>query len=639
MDRSCRGYGIRMRAAFQDNRIQAVKNLCPNPSAEKSPGNWEIRRNLLVDPRAYTKYSVYWGTGGAGTTTYETSNTAPDGGPFRRMTVTTKSTLGNPYLTFGASGFFAPVTAGVTYTASVYVRTSRVGQVVRLNSAGHTDVNGSGWVNIAGGSATVTASGGWQRLSFTTTIPATVTHMRIITEIPGLLMDPGDTIDSAMAMLEQTTGANPYFDGSRRPARRTNMIPNPCGPAGTGWANNGFRFDSQWYGGGGAGTTSHVTGATDGPIVNGSMITKYVRKTWTTLPTTNLGALGFQFQGSTRIPVTPGQVFSGSMWWRHNNPIAPDRTPSTEAVRFSVEFWNVATGGTAISQVHQSFTPPAANVWHRVYNTWTVPAGASYMTITGLNLYWGLAASLSPGLMVDGTAAIVEATSSVGFYFDGDSGASYGWGGTANQSASHLYDMDLEPVWSGTANQSFSYLRAPRVDGFGVGDWQRRGFQSSLWASSGTKSVRIMALATNNDTFIDIALPAWSSTFAGKMFTVRAVRYLEAPLTGSIGNPRMRASVNTTTGQMDCPFTYSTTYTNTAGAQLVVGTFTIPANATSWAFIRLQHGGMVGSGDVWWDNVMLVEGNYSGKYLDGSMPGCVWEGTPNASISKGWPQL
>jgi len=55
---------------------------------------------------------------------------------------------------------------------------------------------------------------------------------------------------------------------------------------------------------------------------------------------------------------------------------------------------------------------------------------------------------------------------------------------------------------------------------------------------------------------------------------------------------------------------------NTAGEYVLGGTFTTPSVFTGYNSIRLYHGGLIGAGDVWWDDVLLVEGNYTGAYFE-----------------------
>jgi hypothetical protein len=81
----------------------------------------------------------------------------------------------------------------------------------------------------------------------------------------------------------------------------------------------------------------------------------------------------------------------------------------------------------------------------------------------------------------------------------------------------------------------------------------------------------------------------------------------------------------------------STQGQNVAGTQKLRLTFTVDTWATS-GFIEFFNGAYVGGGDVWWDDIMVVEGNYTGDYVDGAKPLAKWNGTADASTSVGYPQ-
>ena len=51
--------------------------------------------------------------------------------------------------------------------------------------------------------------------------------------------------------------------------------------------------------------------------------------------------------------------------------------------------------------------------------------------------------------------------------------------------------------------------------------------------------------------------------------------------------------------------------------------------------LRLYNGATTGGGSVYWDQIMVIKGNYGGAYGDGSSLNWVWNGTANASTSTG----
>jgi hypothetical protein len=99
------------------------------------------------------------------------------------------------------------------------------------------------------------------------------------------------------------------------------------------------------------------------------------------------------------------------------------------------------------------------------------------------------------------------------------------------------------------------------------------------------------------------------------------------------GTPAFRVSAG---GERPISFKPGYGVVNTAGASRVIANFTtVDTGAT--AFVRLQQGSMEGNGDVWWDDLMLVEGDYVGPHVDGTKANAKWEGTAHASASIGYP--
>jgi hypothetical protein len=196
---------------------------------------------------------------------------------------------------------------------------------------------------------------------------------------------------------------------------RRNLTLNPQGPflSATTWG-----VMPQWYGATpGAGSTTHVAGATDGPLPG---LAKYIRKTWTTSPSTSssAGAIGFAYTGA-RIPVTAGQTYSFSFWMRPSWDMGPSGYFDTR-----IEFWDALTGGTQVSSATSpDVTAPKVNTWTLVTGTFTVPAGATYMNpIAYAQTTAGAVgnAYLPPvGATLDGTGFLAELASTTGPYFDG----------------------------------------------------------------------------------------------------------------------------------------------------------------------------------------------------------------------------
>lgn len=122
---------------------------------------------------------------------------------------------------------------------------------------------------------------------------------------------------------------------------------------------------------------------------------------------------------------------------------------------------------------------------------------------------------------------------------------------------------------------------------------------------------------------------------------MKATCYSPAPLLGGTSSIHhgFRLSINRSGGS---PFAAGVAGLNVAGEQEVTLTFDMPSDATTWDFARFYHGGpqMAGQPDVWWDDLIVIEGDYSGGYFDGShsypyVPSDTsrWVGTPNDSLS------
>jgi hypothetical protein len=204
-----------------------------------------------------------------------------------------------------------------------------------------------------------------------------------------------------------------------------------------------------------------------------------------------------------------------------------------------------------------------------------------------------------------------------GPYFDGATAAS----------------TDFTYSWTGTAHNSTSLQRAPSAVGL-TQTYYSQPIASSEWSASGTKSLRVIPTSsTMNESFTSIigTFGSLGGLVPGKTYTVLATLRLTAPLTGSLYSRALQIVWRQNTARL-----VSTQGQNVAGTQKLRLTFTVDTWATS-GFIEFFNGAYVGGGDVWWDDIMVVEGNYTGDYVDGSKPLSKWVGTANASTSIGYP--
>ena len=408
----------------------------------------------------------------------------------------------------------------------------------------------------------------------------------------------------------QGSYAGPYFDGATRPKIRRNLTPNPT-PVGVALFT-GIRGVVTNPGGYARLTVNDATSGNDAQRI-------------TTEGTT-----------AGRALATPGEVYS----------VRAQGRASAAGVIMRIQFAfhdaagavvGVVAGGTGVEVNATTFTDLP------VVTTAPAPAGA-------VAVGWRITRSSGPvtiGDTIDARNIIVERGATVGPYFDG-SIAPVGpyastWEGAANASPSYTYDPDLTNSWTGTANASASTLTGAGVAGTNNMLTLGAGFQSGQWARSGTKSIRVTALSASNDSFVNIApmLPS-PTTLLGKTVTIRAVIRLLAAQTGTLRPDARRFSINCTGAAVQPTLTYTSQATNAAGVYLVSATFVVPSDATSWGFVRLYNGAAAGNSDVFWDELMLVQGAYTGPYFDGSTPAAEghgpasWTGAPHASTSKLW---
>tara|TARA_B100001105_G_C22399624_1_gene448699 strand:+ start:4826 stop:6250 length:1425 start_codon:yes stop_codon:yes gene_type:complete len=180
-----------------------------------------------------------------------------------------------------------------------------------------------------------------------------------------------------------------------------------------------------------------------------------------------------------------------------------------------------------------------------------------------------------------------------------DQDFSYGWTGAPNASPS---------VQSGTSPLNYGSNRVANI-------------QSSAWVGAGSRSLRQIPLnSASNDNYTELtggsnmAIPT-STLQPSTEYTLMATVHIEEPLTGTLsgnGTRSLFVHLNGTTlslnGTRQAP--------NEPGTYDLRVTFTTPASFANYNTIRLYHGGHAGSGDLWWDKIGLVEGNYTGPYFE-----------------------
>lgn len=187
-------------------------------------------------------------------------------------------------------------------------------------------------------------------------------------------------------------------------------------------------------------------------------------------------------------------------------------------------------------------------------------------------------------------------------------------------------DPDLTPAWSGTANASMSALRGPLALTMNAGGFGQNmaAIQSTQWSKSGSKSLRIIPITPSSDTYIGVGGDTGGIRLGmepGKTYTAMVTLRMAAPQTGPASTGR-RLAFYYKIGSGSYVDIQSAQAPNAAGEHELRLTFTVPVGATE-AFIRLRNGASGGNGETWWDNFVLVEGEYDGPYFEGSMYRCI----------------
>jgi hypothetical protein len=558
-----------------------------------------VRENVFPDPRATALNVANFGVRWSGTLSVLTGITDHPAGISTAIRSTAPAAPTNPAgidhggnsdLSSGNSGFASgyPVTAGVTYTFSLWVRHNLargVGLLLRYN-------DGAAYLTPSASSPTVQLTANtWTRVSVTLLAPAGATRVSIRTDYSAGTAgawQAGETFDVTGLLLEAAATVGPYFDGATAPALRTNLARNPFAVAGqTGAAAFVYR---------GTGTANGaVSYLTDAASPVGSTAARLV------VGAGSSGWIGISSNGT--FATQPGYRYRFSAW------VLPSVTRTTTIL--------TRPYGGSPTDAETSFQTGSlmAGEWARLAVT-----SAAVVNSTGLNLEVRYSSGL-PDTMLDTTGWLVEEfgpadviPTDIPAVFSGDTntapdGLAPLWLGAVNASTSVLIDPDLAVAWSGGANASTSLLRGIEFPS-GGGSWAR-AYASTRWAVSGDRSLRMTPIGATADTFTNV-----KSVPPGRTYRVSAVVRLLAPQTGATAS-RARAIMiygytsGTTTVVQNAPFAMP----NVAGEQLVQVTWTAPADAQlasnvtnqPGVMVRLYNGATQGGGDVWWDDLLIED--------------------------------
>lgn len=176
---------------------------------------------------------------------------------------------------------------------------------------------------------------------------------------------------------------------------RTNLIPNPSFEGGlTGWA---------------------------GTRATASVDSSKRRSGTSSAKLTVTDPVGPEYLGPTvGIPVTPGVVYTASFY------VMRDATATN--VQVDLTFYDAA--GAGISTTSGAAVAVSNTTWSRISGTATAPAGAATVLVKPVVF------DLAAGRVFWVDDALLEASTTVGSYFDGNSGGEAIWNGTPNAATS-----------------------------------------------------------------------------------------------------------------------------------------------------------------------------------------------------------
>jgi hypothetical protein len=253
-----------------------------------------------------------------------------------------------------------------------------------------------------------------------------------------------------------------------------------------------------------------------------------------------------------------------------------------------------------------------ANTWTKISSTYTFNATqADPAGVYGFGVLATTAFAIGDYLVSD--EMLIEKSNIVGTWFNGATAAA----------------GDFTYAWSGVANASSSLQKAFYVAA--TSNLNTTSIQSTDWSANGSKSIRVIpSLTATTDTAVSLKA---GYTLENKTYTLLATCRVKAPQTGTLDTTRARRIMLYYTGVGPSS---SAQAPNAVGVYPLSVTFTV-TDATQYQDMRLYNGASNGGGDIWWDNIMLVEGVYTGDYLDGTKPFSKWTGTVQNSLSVGHP--
>lgn len=303
-------------------------------------------------------------------------------------------------------------------------------------------------------------------------------------------------------------------------------------------------------------------------------------------------------QAQFNFSVTSGQSYTLSGWIYRPN--------TSQDIQFRAAF-----GGASIN-ASGTAANATANTWQRFTVT-----GTATSTGTGTAIFQTTAASAASGHVFYVDAVLIENSNALHDYYSGATAAA----------------GDFTYAWTGTAHASTSQWRFT-----GVTNSSAQGTVSSTaWSNSGSRSVRVIPIYTNqNDSYA--ALNSMVTLAPSTTYTVIAKARLTSVQTGTLHASARSVVVAWSAGSVVTAS--ETTVPNAIGVYEYRKVFTTPAGG-SLAQFRAYNGApytTMGANEIWWDDVTVVQGTYTGSSFDGATTDSAefqydWTGTVNGSTS------
>ena len=383
-----------------------------------------------------------------------------------------------------------------------------------------------------------------------------------------------DGEDNASPSVQQVNGAVVCRNMANNP--RFTRTSGTVGVSRNLFTNPGAAF-SSWQGFGAyAGINNAVSLSVSD--ASWSLSGKVVRRTWTTVASPSSGD----------ISVTCAPEYAGVLPSTIYTVVFKTTTDGTVSIGTPSLYDNTVKTVTHIARSREVDAKPLAGKVITDWITFTTPE-----TMNGLRVKM---------IIWNKTAGCWVEQSEVDIY-PGEYQPNRQW-----FSGSYSPDPDLTPVWIGTANASQSYLRgfAPSNTSVNVNI-----------AVSSSNGLRLIPNSPNsNDSLVSAggstaSLSGNGITFTpGKWYGFKVVCILLAPQTGTLNGAArtIRLASNNVAGWTYARQVYSKQPPNEAGSYQEELITQLPADSV-WVSLRLYNGASIGNGDVYWDKLLIVEGD------------------------------